>query len=146
MNREEYVVGFPAPAPRCAPDAKWVSDKRASFEAVRGGRQKTYVVSFEALDDAEALALFNECDAKWFHGGDYDARELERLMQRLGIRALPGLLRYARGKLPSAVGALSVWLRRFATRRRGRARPRAARSGSCANRDTRKRSRASSGA
>jgi hypothetical protein len=42
------------------------------------------------------------------HGGDYDARELEGLVRRLGVAAMPGLLRYAEGKLPSAHLGLSA--------------------------------------
>jgi hypothetical protein len=76
------------------------------LEAARSGKSQIYVSSLGALPDAEALAFWNEADAAWFHGGDYDGREVSTLLDRFGLDALPGLLRYAEGKLPSAEPAL----------------------------------------
>jgi len=105
---EERVLGEPSPWSR-HPNEEWVARCRAEIEEVRaGGERRIYVSNLSALSADDALALWNECDPKWFNGGDYDGRSVEELMIKLGIAALPGLLRYAEGKLPSALPALSI--------------------------------------
>ena len=90
---------------RSHPDV-YVAEQRQKLAAARDGGDRVFVSSLAALPDAEALAFWNESDAAWFHGGDYDGREVSTLLDRFGIEALPGLLRYAEGKLPSAEPAL----------------------------------------
>ncbi len=84
----------------------YAETEREKLEAARSGKSQIYVSSLDALPDAEALAFWNAADAAWFHGGDYDGREVSTLLDRFGLEALPGLLRYAEGKLPSAEPAL----------------------------------------
>jgi hypothetical protein len=80
---------------------------RGELAAARRGERRAFVSVLHALPDEEALATWNASEASWFHGGDYDAREVMAHMERLGVPAIEGLLRYARGKLPSAVLGLS---------------------------------------
>ena len=85
---------------------RWGGAHPEKLETARSGKSQIYVSSLDALPDAEALAFWNDADAAWFHGGDYDGREVSTLLDRFGLDALPGLLRYAEGKLPSAEPAL----------------------------------------
>ena len=82
---------------------EWVEQCRENLAAASRGELRAYISALHSLPDDEALATWNASDASWFHGGDYDARELVLHMERLGVPAIKGLLRYAEGKLPSAV-------------------------------------------
>ena len=86
--------------------ADYDAAQREKLEAARSGAKQVNVSALDALSDAEALAFWNDADAAWFHGGDYDGRAVSGLLDRFGLDALPGLLRYAEGKLPSAEPAL----------------------------------------
>ncbi len=84
-------------------DAEWVAHCREELAAAKRGEKRVFVSALHSLPDDEAIATWNASEASWFHGGDYDARELMLLMERRGLPAMEGLLRYAEGKLPSAV-------------------------------------------
>lgn len=89
--------------PRAYEDASRLERSRNELEAAKRGEKRAFISAFHSLPDGEALATWNASDASWFHGGDYDARELMLHVERLGVPAIEGLLRYAEGKLPSAV-------------------------------------------
>ena len=84
-------------------NAERLERSRNELEAAKRGEKRAFISALHSLPDDEALATWNASEASWFHGGDYDARELRLHMERLGVPAIEGLLRYAKGKLPSAV-------------------------------------------
>ena len=83
--------------------AEWVEQCREELALAKRGEKRVFISALHSLPDDEAIATWNASEASWFHGGDYDARELMLHMERRGLPAMEGLLRYAEGKLPSAV-------------------------------------------
>jgi hypothetical protein len=105
---DDAVPAHVPTAPRQHRDPGYLERCRGELARARSGGQQMYVSALEFLPDAEALEAWNVCEAAWFHGGDYDAREIETLLRRFGVAAIDGLLRYARDKLPSAVPAMQL--------------------------------------